>query len=81
MEQKAIFSILGFWIHDISQWAELLTCVVEVTVGERQQWGVKRALRVPQDRIMLIDVLHNLGIEFIFLDKHTKSNTKPIENL
>lgn len=47
-----------------------LTCVVETAVGERQQWGVEGVLRVPQDGIMLIDVLHNLWIEFILLYKN-----------
>lgn len=61
-------------------------CVVEAAVGERQQWGVEGALRVPQDGIMLIDVLHNLWIEFILLyknsaHKHTekcKANETPL---
>lgn len=45
--------------------------MVEAAVGERQQWGVEGALRVPQDGIMLIDVLHNLWIEFILLYKNS----------
>ncbi len=48
-----------------------LTCVVEAAIGERQEWGIEGALRVPQDGIMFVDVFYNLWIEFILLYKNT----------
>ena len=47
----------------------LLTCVVQAAVGERQQGGVERTLCVSEDGVVLVDVLHNLRIKLVLLQR------------
>lgn len=50
-----------------------LTCVLYASIGERQQGRIQGTLRVLQDGVVLVDVLHHLGVELILLSTKTKN--------
>lgn len=55
-----------------------LTGEVDVSVGQRQQWGMQWVVAMAKDGVPLVDLLHHLRVQAVFLQAEERDISFPV---